>query len=90
MFTPQMAMDLTYNAIMMAVKVSAPIMIATIIVGVAVNIIQTVTSIKDQTISFVPKIVVAVVVLTMFMPYTIQTMVEYFENTFMMFGMFGR
>ncbi len=85
-----MALDLTYNAIMMAIKVAAPIMISTIIIGVAVNILQTVTSIKDQTLAFVPKIVGAVVVLIMFMPYTIQSMVEYFENTFMMFGMFGR
>ena len=87
--TPQMALDLATKAVMMALELASPILLVAIVVGVAVNIIQTVTSIKDMTLSFVPKVLASALVLGLAMPWGIQKMTTYFEQTYMLFGMFG-
>lgn len=84
--TPQAAMDLAYMAVMTAAKLAAPLMLTTIIVGVLMNIIQTVTSIRDQSLVFIPKVVAAMVVLSLVMPWMIQTITGFFLE---MYGMFG-
>ena len=88
--TPDMALELANKAVLIAIQLSAPLLLSTIVVGVLVNIIQTVTSIRDQTLSFVPKVIAAVVVMGVAMPWAIQTMSSYFEEIFLMFGMFGQ
>ncbi len=45
------------GALVVATKLAAPILIATLVIGVVVSIIQTVTQIQEQTLSFVPKLV---------------------------------
>lgn len=45
------------EALFLVIKVSAPILLISLIVGLAVSIFQTVTSIQEQTLTFVPKIV---------------------------------
>lgn len=86
---PQMVLDLTMKAIVISAQLCAPLMITTIVVGVLVNIIQTVTSIRDQTLAFVPKVAAAAVVMGFTLPWGIQTMNTYFEEMFMMMGQMG-
>ena len=83
--TPQMALDLTYGAILLAAKLSAPVLITTMVVGVIVNILQTVTSIRDQSMSFVPKVVAASVVMGFSMHWTVSQVTSYFEQIYSMF-----
>lgn len=45
------------EALFLVIKVAAPILLISLIVGLAVSIFQTVTSIQEQTLTFVPKIV---------------------------------
>ncbi|MBP3421047.1 MAG: flagellar biosynthesis protein FliQ [Lachnospiraceae bacterium] len=55
-------MDINYviqmanQALFLIIKVSAPILLVSLIVGLIVSIFQTVTSIQEQTLTFVPKI----------------------------------
>ncbi len=44
------------TAIFLIIKTSAPVLIVSLIVGLAISIFQTVTSIQEQTLTFVPKI----------------------------------
>ena len=75
-----------YLALMTAFKLSAPMLITTVIVGVVINIIQTVTSLRDQTLSFVPKLLAAAVVTIIALPWGIETMTGYFRAMYSMLG----
>ena len=50
------------ETLMVALMISAPILLAGVVVGLVISLVQSVTSIQDQTLTFVPKIAVMVVV----------------------------
>ncbi len=57
--------------------VSAPVLLVSLIVGLIVSIFQTVTSIQEQTLTFVPKILAIFVALIIFGHWMLNQMVEY-------------
>ena len=61
--------------------VSAPVLIAVLVVGLVVSVFQAATQIHEQTLSFVPKIVAAVAVLAVAGPWMLTTLVEYVQRT---------
>jgi flagellar biosynthetic protein FliQ len=61
--------------------VSAPILITVLLVGLVVSVFQAATQINEATLSFVPKIVAAVVVLAFAGPWMMTTLVEYLQRT---------
>jgi flagellar biosynthetic protein FliQ len=61
--------------------VSAPVLIVVLAVGLVVSIFQAATQINEATLSFVPKIVAAVVVLAVAGPWMMTTLVEYLQRT---------
>jgi flagellar biosynthetic protein FliQ len=84
--TPEMALDLAYLVIFTAAKISAPILITSVVIGVLINVVQTITSIKDTSLTFVPKVVVAGVVVGLTLPWTIKVVTGFFAQIFQMFG----
>ncbi len=84
--TTQMALDMAYRAIFVAGVMMAPVLITAIVVGVLINIIQTVTSIKDMSLTFVPKLVISAIVIGFALPWMIQTMSSYFEEMYSLFA----
>ncbi|QOJ01301.1 MAG: flagellar biosynthetic protein FliQ [Phycisphaeraceae bacterium] len=74
--------QLVRDALIMALKTAAPILAAGMIIGLVVSLVQSVTSIQDQTISFVPKIVGMIVVAVLVVPWIVQRMVEYSAGLF--------
>jgi len=70
-------LDMAREAIIVILKVSAPILIVSIVVGLVISIIQTTTSIQEQTITFVPKLFAIFVALLVFGSYMINTLREY-------------
>ena len=84
-----MALDLAYRTIFTAASIMAPVLISAIVVGILVNVIQTVTSIKDMSLTFVPKIAVSAVVLGFSLPWIIQTMTGFFQEIYSLFGRVG-
>ncbi len=61
--------------------VAAPILLTVLAVGLLVSIFQAATQIHEATLSFVPKIVAAVVVLAVAGPWMLTTLVEYLQRT---------
>ena len=53
----QQVIDLTREAIITALTVAAPMLLVALVVGLVVSIIQSVTQIQEQTLAFVPKLV---------------------------------
>lgn len=49
--------NISRNALYMIIKISAPVLLVSLVVGLIISIFQTVTSIQEQTLTFVPKIV---------------------------------
>jgi flagellar biosynthetic protein FliQ len=61
--------------------VSAPVLLAVLVVGLVVSVFQAATQINEQTLSFVPKIIAAVGVLAFAGPWMMTTLVEYLQRT---------
>lgn len=74
------AVDLTRQATYLGLLIGAPVMLASIVVGLLVSIVQAVTQIQEQTISFVPKLIVMLLTMLIVLPWTINRMVEYSTN----------
>ena len=58
--SPETILDLMQEAFTIALALALPIMLSALVVGVAVSILQAVTSIQEQTMVFVPKILAVV------------------------------
>jgi flagellar biosynthetic protein FliQ len=69
--------DLARDMLIITLKIAAPILAAGVLVGLLVSIFQSVTSIQDQTVTFVPKIVVMIVVAALLLPWITARLVEY-------------
>lgn len=65
----------------MLMLVAAPILITVLLVGVVVSVFQAATQINEATLSFVPKVVAAIVVLAITGPWMVTTLVEYIQRT---------
>jgi len=74
------AVDLTRQATYLGLFIGAPVMIASIAVGLLISIIQAVTQIQEQTISFVPKLIVMLFTMLIVLPWTLNRMIEYSTN----------
>jgi flagellar biosynthesis protein FliQ len=82
--TPESIITLGEQTTMAVLLVSAPMMIISTIVGILITIFQTVTQLRDQTLTFIPKIVSIILALIIFMPFMIQIIVTYTVKVFMM------
>ena len=65
------------DAVWMTAKISAPVLIVGMIVGLIVSIIQTTTSIQEQTLTFVPKLIAIGAAIIIFLSWMLQTLTEY-------------
>ena len=59
-------MDIARQTLWLIIKVSAPMLIVSLVVGLVVSILQTVTSIQEQTLTFVPKFIAVFLVIMLF------------------------
>jgi flagellar biosynthesis protein FliQ len=73
---------LAVQAMMIAMKVSAPFLVAGLIVGLLVSIFQAATQIQEPTLSFIPKILVTAAVVTIGGPWMLQQMVGYTHDLY--------
>jgi flagellar biosynthetic protein FliQ len=71
-----------FEAIKVSILLSAPMLLAGLAVGVLVSIFQTVTSINEMTLTFIPKMLAVVGALIVAFPWMIETMVGFTERLF--------
>jgi flagellar biosynthesis protein FliQ len=69
--------ELTRQAILTTLLIAAPVLLAGMLVGIVVGLAQAVTQIQEQAVSFVPKLLVMVLVLSLTLPWLINQMVQY-------------
>lgn len=70
------------DAIMTGFKVAAPILIVSILVGLFISIIQAATSINEQTMTFVPKLIIIGLIMIVFGGWMLQQMVDLTNRIF--------
>ncbi len=72
------------ETLIIVLKIAAPILGAGVCIGLIISIFQSVTSIQDQTLTFVPKIFVMVIVAAILMPWIAQKLATYAHMLFTM------
>ncbi|MBP3230670.1 flagellar biosynthesis protein FliQ [Anaerovibrio sp.] len=77
-----LVIQLAQEALRVVLLVSAPMLGLGLMVGLMVSVFQATTSIQEQTLAFIPKIVAVFVAILIFGPWMLRIMVEYFTNTF--------
>lgn len=73
----QSAIDLGRQALWTALVIGSPVLVAGMIVGLVIGLLQALTQIQEQSVAFVPKIIVMLVVLSVALPWLISQMVQY-------------
>ncbi len=69
--------DIAGQTLWLIVQVSMPVLLVSLVIGLLVSIFQTVTSIQEQTLTFVPKIIGVFLALILLGPWMMNTMVEF-------------
>ena len=80
MITQEAVLDIMQDAIFTMVIVSAPLLLVSLIVGLIISIFQTVTSIQEQTLTFVPKILSIFIGMLLLGSWMITTLVEFLQT----------
>ena len=74
---PEFAVELLKTAVFQAAAVGAPFLIVGMVIGLAVSLFQAVTSIHEQTLTFVPKTIGLAALLILMLPWMLRTLVEF-------------
>jgi flagellar biosynthetic protein FliQ len=80
---PEFAIELLKNMILQALTIAAPILITAMIVGLAVSLFQAVTTIHEQTLTFVPKALAIVGLCLLLMPWIVRSLIDFTTSVFM-------
>ena len=79
--------DIARDALRTAVYVAGPALIVSMIVGLSVSIFQVVTSLQDQTVAFVPKVLAVMMVVVISFPWMMRLMVQFTTRMFTDFNL---
>lgn len=80
--TNSQVMDVMHSGILVAVKLAGPMLILSMGVGVLIAILQAATQIHEQTLSFVPKLILIAVILLLFGGTMLEVMQDYTHELF--------
>jgi flagellar biosynthetic protein FliQ len=75
--------NLATQAMMLGLKIAGPMLLMGLIIGLLVSIFQAVTSIQEQSLSFIPKIVGVAVLIVVLGPWMLNQLVSYAENLYL-------
>lgn len=76
---------LVRETLLTVLKIAAPILLAGMAVGLLISLIQSVTSIQDQTLTFVPKITIMILVAALLLPWVTIQLVEFAASRLSLF-----
>jgi flagellar biosynthesis protein FliQ len=73
----EFAIELLKNMIYQSLTIAAPILITAMVIGLAISLFQAVTTIHEQTLTFVPKALGVIGILLLLMPWIVRSLVEF-------------
>ena len=80
--TEQVIIDIFTQTLVLIIKVSAPMLLVSLVVGLVVSILQTITSIQEQTLTFVPKLLAIFLTLMLAGNWILTTLREFIVELF--------
>jgi flagellar biosynthetic protein FliQ len=80
--SPQSVMALGQNALELTLMISAPLLLAALVVGLVVSVFQAATQINEMTLSFIPKLIAMFAAMLLAGPWMITTMTDYMRRIF--------
>ena len=74
---PEFAVELIKNMMFQAVAIATPILLTAMVIGLAISLFQAVTTIHEQTLTFVPKALGMVALVIILLPWMFRSMIEF-------------
>jgi flagellar biosynthetic protein FliQ len=74
---PEFAVELLKTMIYQALAIAAPILLTAMIIGLCVSLFQAVTTISEQTLTFVPKALAVIGVVLLLLPWIVRSLIEF-------------
>lgn len=78
--TPDVISTIAEDTVLVAIKLIAPILLSSLAIGLLVAMFQAATQINEQTLTFIPKLAMVIIVLTIAGPWMLQVIIDYFQN----------
>ena len=75
--TPDLALQLMGDMLVASLLIGAPILGFSMLVGLAISIVQVVTQVQEMSLTFVPKIITVVVTIVVFGPWMLRKLIAY-------------
>lgn len=79
------SIQLIRDALTVTLKIAAPLLMAGMIIGLIISLIQSITSIQDQTLTFVPKLIGVILVAIILLPWIIGRIIIFTAEMFQLF-----
>lgn len=73
-------LEITRQSVITLLKISSPIMLIALIVGLTISLFQALTQIQEATLTFVPKILIVFISLLLFAPFMLHTLIDFAEE----------
>ncbi len=80
--------EIMQGALIVTLKLAAPILILSMSVGLIISILQTTTSIQEQTLTFVPKLIIIFITIAFFFPYMTHTILDFTREMYILITRF--
>lgn len=78
--TPETVYQVGQDAMIVAIKLTAPVLIPSLMVGLVIAMFQAATQINEMTLTFIPKLIVIGLVLMFAGPWMLQMFIDYFQD----------
>jgi flagellar biosynthetic protein FliQ len=72
-----LAVDLIRSAVFLALLTAAPLLLAALVVGVLISVLQTITQIQEQTLTFIPKLLAMAIMFILMLPWLLNQLIGY-------------
>ena len=74
--------EITNQAVKVALMIASPMLLGALLIGIAVSLFQAVTQINEQTLSFIPKILIIVGAIVIFAPWMSDTLTTFTQELY--------
>lgn len=86
---PEMAVDIFKTVVVFSLYLVAPFLAVTLIVGLVTSLVQSITSIQEQVLTFAPKLLCTAALLLLISPWLLRTLAEFTTETIARIGTLG-
>jgi len=79
------SLEMIRDTLMVVIRVATPLLMIGMVIGLLISLVQSITSIQDQTLTFVPKILGVIVLAILLLPWTVETLMAFTTEMFRLF-----